>query len=71
MKTFLMLNRLNIRRSTILDENVSKGQRLNDVKVTFKRPGFGLPPDVYEQHLNSVFTKDLSKGTIITLKDLE
>lgn len=65
------LNRLNIRRSTILDENVSKGQRLNDVKVTFKRPGFGLPPDVYEQHLNSVFTKDLSKGTIITLKDLE
>lgn len=62
--------RLNIRRSLWLDENVKTGQLLKDAKVKFKRPGYGIAPDAYENMLELKFTNDLPKGHLVNFKDL-
>jgi sialic acid synthase SpsE len=62
--------RLNIRRSLWLDENVKAGQLLKDVKVKFKRPGYGIAPDIYETMLELEFINDLPKGHLVNFKDL-
>lgn len=63
-------NRLNIRRSVILAEDVQQGQKLGDVKVKFKRPGYGISPDLYETLLDREFNKPLSAGALVDLSDL-
>jgi len=62
--------RLNLRRSVILAEPVKAGQRLGDVKVKFKRPGFGVAPDVYETMLDMTFSKDLKESHLLSVHDL-
>lgn len=62
--------RLNIRRSVVLDEAVKKGRVLKDVKVKFKRPGYGIAPDSYENMLNMKFTEDLPEGHIVSAHEL-
>ena len=57
--------RLNVRRSVVLDSDVSAGQELGDVNVTFKRPGYGIAPDEYEELRGRKFNKDLPKGHVI------
>lgn len=61
--------KMNIRRSLILDQDVSQGQKLGDVKVKFQRPGFGIAPDAYEKLLEKSFKNNLPAGSIVTLKD--
>ena len=63
-------NRLNVRRSVILSEDVQQGQKLGDVKVKFKRPGYGISPDLYETLLEREFNKPLSAGALVDLSDL-
>ncbi|MCA8866725.1 N-acetylneuraminate synthase [Halomonas sp. SBBP1] len=63
-------NRLNIRRSAILDEAVSEGQKLSSAKIKFKRPGYGIAPDQYENMTNMYFNKALPKGHVLSVKDL-
>ena len=63
--------RLNIRRSVIVDQDVSKGVLLKDIKVKFKRPGFGISPDIYETLLNKRINKNIQIGTRLELDDLE
>jgi len=62
--------RLNVRRSTILDEYVSAGSKLSSAKVKFKRPGYGIAPDHYESMINMTFNKDLPKGHVLSVHDL-
>lgn len=62
--------RLNVRRSVYLDQDVKAGQKLGDVKVKFQRPGYGIPPDLYETLLESKINKDLNVGECLSLKDL-
>lgn len=62
--------RLNVRRSLILDGDVVSGQKLGDVAVKFKRPGFGISPDMYEHLLDREFNKPLKKGTVVSFDDL-
>ncbi|WP_321417469.1 N-acetylneuraminate synthase family protein [uncultured Desulfobacter sp.] len=62
--------RKNIRRSIFLKSAVRKGQKIGDVEVDFRRPGFGLGPDMYEQLQNFQFVKDLPAGHQLSLKDL-
>ena len=63
-------SRKSIRRSVVLNQDVSKGQKLGDVKVQFKRPGFGLPPDQYEVMSDYVFISNQKTGQIIHAYDL-
>ncbi|MCI5116468.1 MAG: N-acetylneuraminate synthase [Candidatus Electrothrix sp. LOE1_4_5] len=62
--------RKNVRRSLFLKSSVQKGQRLGEVDVEFRRPGFGIGPDMYEQLLELRFMSDLPAEHQLTLKDL-
>ena len=63
-------NRLKVRRSLVLDQDVKKGDELAKVKVKFKRPGYGIPPDLFETILNKKFNKNINKGTVVQMADL-
>ncbi len=60
-----------LRRSVILDQDVVKGQKLNEIKVKFKRPGFGITPDVYEKISGMSFKNDLAAGSRVRWEDLD
>jgi len=62
--------RLAVRRSVYLIEAVKKGQTLGQAKVDFRRPGYGLQPDQYEQYLESTFRTDLSADHQLRIQDL-
>ncbi len=62
--------RKNVRRSVFLKSSVQEGQRLGDVEVDFRRPGFGIGPDMYELLLHLRFMSDLPAEHQLTLKDL-
>jgi N,N'-diacetyllegionaminate synthase len=59
-----------LRRSLILDQDVVKGQKLHEVKVKFKRPGFGISPHDYEEMVEMCFKNDLAAGSIVLREDL-
>jgi len=42
---------------------------LDNVKIKFKRPGYGISPDVYETLKDKVFNKPLAKGALISIGD--
>jgi sialic acid synthase SpsE len=63
--------RLAIRRSVFLDQPVQKGDALGSAKVLFRRPGFGLGPDEYEERIDMRFRRELPAGHMITMADLE
>jgi sialic acid synthase SpsE len=59
-----------VRRSVFLCASVTAGTRLADVAVEFRRPGFGLSPDRYEELANAVFREPRPAGHMVTLNDL-
>ncbi len=63
--------RLAIRRSVFLEAPAKAGQRLHDAKVTFRRPGYGVAPDHYETLGEARFRRDLPRGHMVTVTDLE
>jgi N,N'-diacetyllegionaminate synthase len=63
--------RLAIRRSVFLVGPVNANQRLQDAKVLFRRPGYGLAPDQYETMFDARFRRDLPAGHMVTAADLE
>ena len=60
-----------IRRSIFLTEPVKQGQKLGDVKVEFRRPGYGISPAEYENLAGAIFTKDLPAEHRLSWQDLE
>ncbi len=64
-------NRLNVRRSVIIYQYATKGQLLSEVNVKFKRPGFGVSPDIYETLLEKKLNTDLIPGTELKLEHLD
>ncbi|MBB5016873.1 sialic acid synthase SpsE [Chitinivorax tropicus] len=58
--------RKRIRRSVHLLQSVSAGQKLADVAVEFRRPGFGISPDQYEALLQHRFVQTLPAGTLLS-----
>ncbi len=59
-----------IRRSVFLREPVSARSRLADVEIDFRRPGYGIPPDRYEQMKDAVFCRARPAGHMVKLEDL-
>ncbi|GJL84795.1 MAG: hypothetical protein DHS20C02_05700 [Micavibrio sp.] len=59
-----------VRRSIFLAEPAKEGQKLRDVKVEFRRPGYGIGPEHYDSLLDSTFVKDLAEDTRISYSDL-
>lgn len=60
-----------IRRSIFVTENVQAGQKLSDVAIEFRRPGFGIGPEHYPSLKDATFTKDVAANTAISFSDLE
>ncbi len=63
--------RLGIRRSVFLQEAVKAGGELGNARVIFRRPGFGLGPDQYEQLRGAKFRRDLPAGHRLCAGDIE
>lgn len=61
---------LRIRRSIYTTQPVKRGQTLRDIKVEFRRPGHGIPPNRYEELLDYEFTADLPAGHQLAFSDL-
>lgn len=56
---------LAVRRSVFLSEPGRAGQKLRDLKVDFRRPGFGIAPDQYEELLDLVLLTDMEDGAML------
>jgi len=65
-------NREAVRRSAFLKKGVHKGTSLNDAVIEFRRPGYGLSPDVYVEMLerNLSFVRGLDEGHMVKQDDL-
>ena len=59
-----------VRRSIFLKEDVAAGDVLTEDIIDFRRPGYGITPDVYHLALGRKFSKAIQKGTMITWEDL-
>jgi sialic acid synthase SpsE len=64
-------NRMRNRRSVYLAAPARRGQRLGDAAVEFRRPGYGVGPDLYETLLDATFKTDLPAGHRLALTDLD
>jgi sialic acid synthase SpsE len=62
--------RVRIRRSVHLQGAARAGQKLGDIAVEFRRPGFGIAPDRYEELLETTLVRDLPAGHVLSLDDL-
>ena len=58
------------RRSIHLTQAVKSGDTLTEDIIEFRRPGFGIQPDRYEEFLGKKFNRELSVGEIVKLDDL-
>ena len=58
------------RRSVFIVEEAEEGTRFGDCVVEFRRPGFGITPDRYEELLDSYLKRDLAPGHRVELSDL-
>jgi sialic acid synthase SpsE len=63
--------RARVRRSAHLVASVRTGMSLREAQVDFRRPGFGVGPDVYESALDMRFRHDLPAGHVLKLSDLD
>jgi len=60
-----------VRRSVFLVRDVRKGLLLDESIVEFRRPGFGISPDLFEQLSGKVvFQHDLAKGDMVSMGDV-
>ncbi|MBT5874450.1 MAG: N-acetylneuraminate synthase [Candidatus Latescibacteria bacterium] len=62
--------RLAARRSTFLTAEAKAGQSLNECTVEFRRPGYGLPPDIFVTLQDATINRDLNDGHMLRLRDL-
>ncbi|HEV3104174.1 MAG TPA: N-acetylneuraminate synthase family protein [Trinickia sp.] len=66
-----LTKRQRVRRSVYLKSNARAGQTLREVAVEFRRPGFGIGPDRYEELIDAQLTRDLPAGHLLSLGDLK
>ena len=59
-----------VRRSLFLQEPAKKGQKLRNCKIEFRRPGFGIAPDRFEELLDAELSDDLPAGHMLSLPNL-
>lgn len=63
--------RLAVRRSVFLRKAAKAGQEISACEIEFRRPGYGIPPDRFEEISDSSLKKDLPAGHMIELSDLQ
>jgi N,N'-diacetyllegionaminate synthase len=66
-----LTKRQRVRRSIYLRNGARAGQTLREVSVEFRRPGFGIGPDRYDELLDAQLAHDLPAGHLLGLGDLK
>jgi sialic acid synthase SpsE len=62
---------LAVRRSMVTARDVKQGEAVDEQTVDFARPGFGIRPVFADLAAGKKFRRDLPKGSLIDLMDLE
>jgi sialic acid synthase SpsE len=62
--------RQNVRRSIYLKQATKAGTRLADAEIEFRRPGFGIGPEMYDTLADRRLKSDLPAGHLLALTDL-
>ena len=57
------------RRSIVAVRDIARGQTLTEDNIGLRRPGTGLPADMFEQALGRIATRDLRAGEVLKLGD--
>ncbi|MEW9899257.1 N-acetylneuraminate synthase family protein [Chitinivorax sp. PXF-14] len=65
-----LTKRQRVRRSVYLKAPAQAGQRLGEAEVEFRRPGFGIGPDMYERLVDMKLVHALPAGHALKLTDL-
>jgi sialic acid synthase SpsE len=60
-----------VRRSTFLAENATAGTPLSQLKVEFRRPGWGIGPDEFERMADAKLRRPCEKGHMLRHADIE
>lgn len=60
-----------IRRSAFLRQAAKTGQMLSVCDIEFRRPGFGIPPDRFEEVVGAKIRRDLPAGHMLGMSDIE
>lgn len=62
-------NSVGARRSIILKKNVVKDEVIDSTVLDYARPGTGIEPPMADMIIGKKFTRDIKKGSMLTLKD--
>lgn len=62
--------RRGMRRSMYLRKAVRAGTKLSEAEIDFRRPGFGIGPDLYDTLSSLAFKSDLPAGHCVAFTDL-
>ena len=60
-----------VRRSLYLNSPVQEGDVLTDELIEFRRPGYGISPDRYENLVGARFIKALPTGHLLSMDELK
>jgi N,N'-diacetyllegionaminate synthase len=66
-----MVKRNKLRRSLFLRSDAMAGQKIEECDIEFRRPGFGIPPDKYEDILSAYIKHDCSSGLMLSMNDID
>ena len=58
-----------VRRSMYLKEAAKAGMRLAEAAIDFRRPGFGIGPEMFDVLADQKFKRDLPAGHLLSLAD--
>ena len=58
-------------KSIVASRNIKRGSRIKLKDLAFKKPGDGLPPNIYKKFVNKRLKKDKLKNDQIKLSDIK
>ncbi len=65
------INRLKVRRSIYSDGTYEVGTKFKDMKLKFKRPGYGISPDKVDDLKDKILSKRINSNQLLKLSDFE
>ena len=65
------IGNIKFRRSLYFINKLKKGDKIKKTDIKSVRPGFGLPPKLFEQVIGCKVLKDVEYGKPVNLEDIE
>lgn len=65
-----LTHRQRVRRSVYIKSAALAGQKLSEIEVEFRRPGFGIAPDLFEKLMDKKLARDMPAGTLLGYGDM-